>query len=78
MASAAVFGLCLTSPGPSGLFHVNSEPIDTILIEPDDVTRLDCSSDRSHRDPTLEPAHIVWSDGTDDEMCFASIVTRPI
>jgi hypothetical protein len=59
-------------------WQLNYEPVDTIVIEPDDVIRLDCSWDRSRRDPELEAAYIVWSDGTDDEMCFASIVTRPI
>ncbi|WP_154723487.1 hypothetical protein [Ilumatobacter coccineus] len=59
-------------------WQLNYEPTDTIVIERDDVVRLECSWDRARRDPTLEPAYIVWSDGTDDEMCFASIVTRPI
>lgn len=59
-------------------WQLNYEPTDTIIIEPDDVIRMECSWDRSRRDPKLEPAYIVWADGTDDEMCFASIVTRPV
>lgn len=59
-------------------WQLNYEPVDTIIIEPDDVIRMECSWDRARRDPALDPAYIVWADGTDDEMCFASIVTRPV
>lgn len=59
-------------------WQLNYDPVDSIVLEPDDVLRMECSWDRSLRDPDLEPAYVVWSDGTDDEMCFATIVTRPI
>jgi mono/diheme cytochrome c family protein len=52
-------------------------PVDPIVIEPDDVVRIECGWDRSRRDPELEPAWVLWADGTDDEMCFATVATRP-
>lgn len=53
------------------------EPNDSILIGPDDTLRIECSWDRALRDPELEPAYVLWADGTDDEMCFSTVVTRP-
>ena len=53
------------------------EPVDDIRLERGDVIRMECEWDRSLRDPELEPAYVIWSDGTDDEMCFASITTHP-
>lgn len=59
-------------------WQLNYLPVESIAIEPGDTIRMECSWDRSLRDPDLEPAYIVWADGTDDEMCFASMVTRPL
>ena len=59
-------------------WQLNYEPVESIVVEPGDRIRLECSWDRSRRDPDLEPAYVVWSDGTDDEMCFASMITRPV
>ena len=53
------------------------EPVEDIRLEFGDVIRMECEWDRSLRDPELEPAYVIWSDGTDDEMCFASVTTRP-
>ncbi len=53
------------------------EPTDSIIIERGDTLRIECSWDRALRDPELEPAYVLWADGTDDEMCFATVVTRP-
>jgi hypothetical protein len=53
------------------------DPVEDIVVEPGDVVRIECSWDRSLRDPALEPAYVLWADGTDDEMCFATITTRP-
>ena len=45
-------------------------------LDDDDVVLLECGWDRSRRDPSLEPAYILWADGTNDEMCFATITVR--
>ena len=50
---------------------------DEIILKPGDVVRTECAWDRSLRDPELEPAYVLWADGTDDEMCFATITVRP-
>lgn len=51
------------------------EPVEDIVVERSDTLRLECEWDRSRRDPALEPAYVIWADGTNDEMCFASITT---
>nr|WHW29178.1 hypothetical protein [uncultured bacterium] len=53
------------------------EPTDSIVIGRGDTIRVECTWDRALRDPELEPAYVLWADGTDDEMCFSTIVTRP-
>jgi cytochrome c5 len=53
------------------------EPSETITVEAGDVVRLECSWDRSLRDPSLEPAYVLWSEGTNDEMCFAMATVSP-
>ncbi|MEL6981222.1 MAG: monooxygenase, partial [Actinomycetota bacterium] len=58
-------------------WQYNYQPADTIVIDADDVIRIECGWDRARRDPTLEPAYVLWADGTDDEMCFATLTTRP-
>jgi hypothetical protein len=57
-------------------WQFNYYPVEKIMIQPGDTIRLECSWDRSLRDPDLEPAYVVWADGTDDEMCFATIAVR--
>ncbi|MFN3255192.1 MAG: hypothetical protein ACE37B_05825 [Ilumatobacter sp.] len=59
-------------------WQLNYEPAESIVLERGDVIRMECSWDRSLRDPALEPAYVLWADGTDDEMCFASLTTRPV
>jgi Copper type II ascorbate-dependent monooxygenase, N-terminal domain len=54
------------------------EPAETITVEAGDVVRLECSWDRSLRDPKLEPAYVLWSEGTNDEMCFAMATVSPV
>lgn len=54
------------------------EPTDSIIISRGDTIRVECTWDRALRDPELEPAYVLWADGTDDEMCFSTIVTRPV
>ncbi len=53
------------------------EPSERIVLEPGDWIRIECSWDRALRDSDLEPAYVMWADGTDDEMCFSAVVTRP-
>jgi hypothetical protein len=57
-------------------WQLNYYPVETITVSPGDFVRIECSWDRGRRDPELEPAYIVWADGTDDEMCFATVSIR--
>ncbi len=52
------------------------EPVDMIVLDADDTIRIECGWDRGRRRADLEPAWILWADGTNDEMCFSTIVTR--
>jgi hypothetical protein len=56
-------------------WQFNYEPVDDIVLEPGDSIRLDCSWDRALRDADLEASYIFWADGTNDEMCFATVTT---
>jgi hypothetical protein len=56
-------------------WQFNYEPVDEIVLRPGDTIRVECSWDRNRRHPSLEPAYVLWADGTDDEMCFATIAT---
>ncbi|MEM9651488.1 MAG: hypothetical protein AAGA65_05290 [Actinomycetota bacterium] len=58
-------------------WQYNYRPVEQIILERDDVVRIECGWDRNRRDPDLEPAYVLWADGTNDEMCFATITTRP-
>ena len=53
------------------------EPLEDIEVSAGDWLRIECTWDRSLRDPTLEPAYVLWADGTDDEMCFATATIKP-
>ncbi len=57
-------------------WQYNYEPVDAIVLDADDVITLECGWDRSLRRADLEPAWILWADGTNDEMCFANLTTR--
>jgi len=54
------------------------EPVDEIFVKPADIIRIECSWDRSLRDDDLEPAYVLWADGTHDEMCFATVGVREV
>ena len=58
-------------------WQLNYEPVEEIVLEAGDVIRVECAWDRSKIDHDAEPRYIVWSEGTDDEMCYSQIVTRP-
>lgn len=57
-------------------WQYNYAPVEPIVVSSGDTVRLECSWDRSLAKPGIEPAYILWADGTNDEMCFATIVTR--
>ncbi len=57
-------------------WQYNYEPVETIVVKPGDSVMLECAWDRALRDPSLEPSYILWADGTNDEMCFATITVR--
>ncbi|MGI9659703.1 MAG: YceI family protein, partial [Gaiellaceae bacterium] len=57
-------------------WQFNYYPVENITLKPGDLMRIECSWDRSLRDPELEPAYVLWADGTDDEMCFATATVR--
>ena len=57
-------------------WQYNYYPEEQILLAPGDSVKIECSWDRSRRNPDLEPSYILWADGTNDEMCFSTIVTR--
>ena len=59
-------------------WQYNYRPADRIVLERGDVLRFECSWERARRDPSLEPAYVLWSFGSDDEMCFSTVVTRPV
>ena len=53
-------------------------PSEFVALQPGDEVLLECSWDRSRRSADLEPAYVLWADGSNDEMCFAVISTRRI
>jgi mono/diheme cytochrome c family protein len=58
-------------------WQLNYSPVDKIVIKPGDTIRVECSWDRSRADSGKDPRYIVWAEGTNDEMCFSQIITRP-
>ncbi len=58
-------------------WQYNYYPVESIVLDRDDTLRIECEWDRSLRDPKLEPSYVLWANGTNDEMCFWSITTRP-
>jgi mono/diheme cytochrome c family protein len=58
-------------------WQLNYSPVDKVVIKPGDTIRVECSWDRSRADAGKEPRYIAWAEGTNDEMCFSQIITRP-
>jgi len=58
-------------------WQLDYRPIETIVLEADDIVRVECSWDRSLLDDGAEPRYVMWGEGTEDEMCYSQIVTRP-
>ncbi|OWY63492.1 hypothetical protein B7486_52835 [cyanobacterium TDX16] len=51
-------------------------PVEQIVLDADDVIRVECSWDRTLIDPALPDRYVLWSEGTEDEMCYSTITTR--
>lgn len=47
-----------------------------IILDDDDVIRVECSWDRNLFDTTAEPHWVSWAEGTEDEMCYSTVATR--
>jgi mono/diheme cytochrome c family protein len=58
-------------------WQLDYRPIETIVLEADDTIRVECTWDRSKLEDGAEPRYIMWAEGTEDEMCYSQIVTRP-
>ncbi len=58
-------------------WQLNYSPVEEVILEAGDVIRVECSWDRSKIRAGAEPRYVFWSEGTDDEMCYSQIVTRP-
>jgi len=57
-------------------WQYNYYPAESVVLGPGDSILLECAWDRARRAPDLEPAYVLWADGTNDEMCFATVSTR--
>jgi hypothetical protein len=57
-------------------WQLNYEPVEDIVLVSGDVIRVECSWDRSKIDDDAEPRYVMWSEGTESEMCYSQIVTR--
>lgn len=53
------------------------EPVDEIIIDGNDVIRVDCAWNRE-RAPYEAVGYILWAEGTGDEMCYSTVVTAPL
>jgi Copper type II ascorbate-dependent monooxygenase, C-terminal domain len=58
-------------------WQLNYQPVDKVVLKQGDVIRVECGWDRSRAPSGKEPRYIVWAEGTNDEMCFSQIITRP-
>jgi polyisoprenoid-binding protein YceI len=57
-------------------WQLNYQPVEEVRIESGDVLRVDCSWDRRLRYEEA-PRYIFFAEGTDDEMCFSTVTTKP-
>jgi hypothetical protein len=58
-------------------WQLDYRPVEDIILERGDEVQIDCVWDRSRIDEDAEPRYVLWAEGTDDEMCYFQIVTRP-
>lgn len=56
-------------------WQFNYRPSDRIVLEEGDVIRVECSWDRNLVNPASEPRYVTWAEGTEDEMCYSTVVT---
>lgn len=56
-------------------WQFNYRPSERIVLDEDDVIRVECSWDRDLVDPAAEPRYVTWAEGTEDEMCYSTVVT---
>ncbi len=59
-------------------WQLDYRPVDDIVLERGDEIQIDCVWDRARIDEDAEPRYVLWAEGTDDEMCYFQIVTRPV
>ena len=59
-------------------WQLNYSPIDDVVLVPGDIIRVECTWDRAVAPHGAEPKYVMWAEGTEDEMCYSQIVTRPV
>jgi hypothetical protein len=57
-------------------WQFNYEPADRLFVKAGDTIRVECSWDRSLM-PVGEPRYVTWAEGTEDEMCYSAVTSRP-
>ena len=58
-------------------WQLNYQPVDPVAASPGDDITIECTWDRGLRfDP--EPRYIFFAEGTEDEMCFATVTELPV
>jgi mono/diheme cytochrome c family protein len=55
-------------------WQLNYQPITPVEVRKGDKVRIECAWDRSTQ-PGREPRYIVFAEGTQDEMCFATMLS---
>ncbi len=56
-------------------WQLTYSPVESIVLDGDDVIRLECGWDRSLQ-PGADLGYVMWAEGTGDEMCYSTISTR--
>ena len=59
-------------------WQLNYSPIDDVVLVPGDIIRVECTWDRAVAPHGAEPKYVMWAEGTEDEMCYSQIITRPV
>jgi hypothetical protein len=59
-------------------WQLNYSPIDDVVLVAGDIIRVECTWDRSVAPHGAEPKYVMWAEGTEDEMCYSQIITRPV
>ena len=57
-------------------WQLNYQPVEEVRVEKGDVVRIECTWDRSLRYDE-EPRYLLFSEGTEDEMCFSTYTLLP-